>query len=275
MTADLHCHSTFSDGNHTPGELIQIALSKGLAGLSITDHDTVEGYPSFLAEAQKHQFRVISGVEFSCSHRGSPVHILGYSFQLAHPAIQQLTAFHKTRRIERNQEILIRLSKQGIRLSLEEIKELMPEMSSQIGRAHIAYALYKKGLVPNPQTVFEKWIGEKKPCYVESEHPTIEATLAALHAARGFAVIAHPHLIKKKSTLRSILAYPFDGIEARYAFFKPSANQRFLDLAQAHQLFVTGGSDFHGAIRPQNTLGSSTTDPTTFLMLEERFLNRH
>lgn len=272
MSIDLHCHSTYSDGTKTPQELVDLALNKGLIGLSITDHDTVDAYPAFLPYAKEKGLRVISGAEFSSNHHETPIHILGYSFQLNHPKINALSQFHKKRRVERNGEILQKLSKIGVQLTLDEIAEILPHMSHQIGRAHIAYALFKKGIIESPQEAFSKWIGEGKPCYAPSVTPSIEETIAILHEAGGFAVVAHPHLIKKKGVLRAILEFPFDGLEGRYALFQPYANQRFIDMAKHRNLFITGGSDFHGEIRSHNPLGASTTDEAVFQLLENRFL---
>lgn len=264
MTIDLHCHSTFSDGTKTPEELVALALKKGLTGLSITDHDTVDAYPRFIKCAKENGLRFISGVEFSSMHQDTPIHILGYSFKLDHPAITTLAQFHKTRRVERNSLIMEKLTKVGLPISLQEIEETLPHMSHQIGRAHIAYTLFKKGMIESPQEVFSKWIGEGKPCYVPSETPTVEKTVETIHEAGGFAVVAHPHLIKKRGVLKKILEFPFDGIEARYGNFLPTANQRFIDMAINRKLFITGGSDFHGEIRPHNHLGDSTTDEEVF-----------
>lgn len=272
MSADLHCHSTFSDGTKTPEELIHIATSKNLTGLCITDHDTIDAYKTFLQAAKKHNLRVISGVEFSSNYNETPIHILGYSFKLDHPKITGLAHFHRKRRLERNEAIIQNLCKAGIEISLSEIEQILPHMSHQIGRAHIAYALFKKGTVESAQEVFHKWIGEGKPCYVESENPSIAETLDILHEAGGFAVVAHPHLIKKRGVLKKILEFPFDGLEGRYAQFAFNVNQRFIDMANYRNIFITGGSDFHGEIRPHNPLGAATTDASVFEMLESRFL---
>lgn len=271
MSADLHCHSTFSDGTATPTEVVKLALEKGLKGLSITDHDTVSAYPELIEATKGTSLKIISGVEFSSAHRDTPIHILGYSFKLDHPKIIELVNFHTTRRIERNQQILKNLNAHGLKISLEDIKETMPTMTHQIGRAHIAYTLFKRGIVPSTQMVFQKWIGEGRPCYANSNHPSIEETIRIIHEAGGFAVIAHPHLIKQKSVLKAILKMKFDGIEARYALFPPHANQRFFDIAKDYKLFTTGGSDFHGEIRLQNPLGASVTDEALFDFLEETF----
>lgn len=118
--ADLHCHTTCSDGTYAPRALIELALQKGLKGLSITDHDTLEAYQTALPLAQAHQFPLITGIEFSAVHNQQSVHVLGYSFPIPCPSLEEFCARHHLRRNERNQEILERLAQHGMPLSKED-----------------------------------------------------------------------------------------------------------------------------------------------------------
>lgn len=264
--ADLHCHSTCSDGTATPIELIQLAVEKGLQGLSITDHDSVNAYPIARAEAEKQGVRLISGVEFSATHKQQSVHILGYSFDLSHEAIRALCKLHFERRRDRNQQIVEKLKALG-----KPIDEQFSEGIETIGRPHIAKAMIDKGYVENYQEAFKLYLGEDKPAYSRGTTISIEETLAAIKSAGGVAIIAHPHLIQKPELLREILTMPFDGIECYYGNFMRDRCDRWLKIAKRRNWLATGGSDFHGQVKPNLSLGSSWIGPETFETLYARF----
>jgi 3',5'-nucleoside bisphosphate phosphatase len=270
--ADLHCHSTYSDGSQTPTELIELALQKGLQGLSITDHDTVDAYPSAFSIAQQKGLLLIPGIEFSSQFQQRSVHILGYSFDYSNPRLLELCQRHKQRRLERNLQILAKLKEEGFALDPED---LLKSGSSTIGRPHIAQALVKKGYLPDTATAFQKYLGDKKKCYVPGTSPTIEETLDTLHAAQGIAVLAHPHLYHSRTFVRQILTFPFDGLECEYANMTPAENRPWIALANDKQLLITGGSDFHGLMKPSIALGATTVNEALFKRLLQQFHSRH
>ncbi len=261
--ADLHCHSTCSDGNLDPVALVELAVSSQLQGLSITDHDTVAAYATALDASQ---IPLISGVEFSATHEGISVHILGYAFALKAPSIHELCQRHMLRRQERNREILDHLAKQRMPLTMEEVTR---ESRGAIGRPHIALAMVKRGYAPSVQDAFKRYIGDGRPCFAKGSPVSVEETLAAIHQAKGVAIIAHPHLIDNVALLRKLLEMPFEGIECYYARFPPESNAPWIDLAQKRGLLMTGGSDFHGAIKPNIPLGASWIGEETFRILLE------
>jgi predicted metal-dependent phosphoesterase TrpH len=260
--ADLHCHSTCSDGSCTPVELVQLAKKNSLQGLAITDHDTVAAYRQALPEAQKLEMRLIPGVEFSSHHQGQNVHILGYRFDPDHPAIQKLCHWHETRRKERCRAILERLSTLGHSLRFEDV--MAQTQSNLIGRPHIALAMVKKGIVGSVKEAFQTYLGDGKSAYVPGDSVTVEETLQTLHAAGGVAIIAHPHLIQNKSLVDALLARPFDGIEVYYGRFNADQNRPWAQIAAKRNWLITGGSDFHGSIKPELPLGASWVDKEHF-----------
>lgn len=262
--ADLHCHSNYSDGADSPEELIRLAIEKGLSGLSITDHDTIAAYDTALEAAKKLNFPLLGGVEFSASYRQDPVHILGYAFNLNHEAIHTLCQKHTLRRQKRIEKMLGKLKKLGIEIELKG-KE------GSYGRPHIALELMNQGIVSSIQEAFERYLGEGRPAYDPGELISVEETLETIHRAQGKAVIAHPHLIKKSSTRRAILKLPFDGIECYYARFPLSQEQQWLEIAKQKNWLITGGSDYHGANKPQSILGSSWVGEETFDLLYSHF----
>lgn len=260
--ADLHCHSIFSDGTYSPEELIKKALEIGLKGLSITDHDTVEAYQIATPLARELGLKLLSGVEFSTVLFGVSVHILGYGFQLDHPALLSLCERHAKRRKERNQSILENLTKLGMPLEWKDITPVGKHAT--IGRPHIAQALVNKGFAENISDAFKKYLAEGKPAFSKGEPFSVEETLDILRQAKGKAIIAHPHLIEDKEILRRLLKMNFDGIEGYYANFQKNQNSRWLLVAEKKGWLITGGSDFHGEVKPQISLGASWVGEETF-----------
>jgi len=275
--ADLHCHTTCSDGTVTPQQIIQLALDRGLQGLSITDHDTIAAYKEAIPAAQANNLPLISGIELSAVHRETSVHILAYSFSLASSAIEKFCQRHHYRREMRNQAVLDLLATQGMPLLPEDFPpDLLSSLSNRsIGRPHIAWAMVKKGYVLSIQQAFHEYIGEGKPCYAPGIPFSVEETLEIIHQAKGLAIIAHPHLIEKVGILRDLLEMNFDGIEGYYARFPPSANERWLKVGARKGWLVTGGSDFHGEIKPSISLGNSWVNQETFNILLQHFQNNH
>jgi 3',5'-nucleoside bisphosphate phosphatase len=273
--ADLHCHSTCSDGTSTPQEVVQLAKSIGLSGLSITDHDTIDAYTEAMPAAKEAGIELIPGVEFSCTHDGSSVHIIAYAFPLENKLIQDFCLKHKESRTKRNKEILRLLNLQKIAISEEDVMAVISSNQSQerrvIGRPHIALAMMKKGYVSTIKEAFQKYLGEGKSCYASRNSFPVEDTIKLIHEAKGLAVIAHPHLINDTAVLKALLAMPFDGLECYYARFNADVSKRWLKIAEHRNWFVTGGSDYHGDIKPNNPLGSSWIDNERFEILRQHF----
>ena len=261
--ADLHCHSTASDGTYSPEDLVRLAAEIGLNGLSITDHDTIDAYARAIPIAQQLNIPLLTGIEFSTVLLGKSVHLLGYGFQLDNPAITALCIKHKKRRDERNLQILDNLKKLGLPVDLHHGE-------SSIGRPHIAQAMVEKGYVNSVQEAFKKYLAEGKPAYAKGELITVQETIDTIHSAHGIAVIAHPHLIDEPYLTRNLQEFNFDGIECFYAKFSSEQNRRWLDLAAKKDWLITGGSDFHGSIKPNIPLGASWIDKNNW----ERILCR-
>lgn len=269
--ADLHCHSTCSDGTATPQEIIELACQKGLQGLSITDHDTIEAYKEAIPIAKAKGLPLVSGVEFSAVHKETSVHILAYSFPLHSPLILDFCHKHYQRRLLRNQAILDRLTAHGMPLTLEDVHPRALVSQVSMGRPHIALAMLKKGYVTTIQQAFHDYIGEGKSCYEPGHTFSVEETLDLIHCAKGLAVIAHPHLVENIGIIRDLLTMKFDGIEGYYARFPKSKQERWVKIGQHRGWLVTGGSDFHGTIKPTLPLGSSWVGEETFNVLLEHF----
>lgn len=260
--ADMHTHSSCSDGSLTPKELVLFAKEKGLKGLSITDHDTIDAYQEAYPVAKECGISLVHGVEFSCAHRGVSVHLLGYAFSLTHPALLSLSEAHIERRRLRNTAVLERLKEAGMPLEEGEIVG-----SHRPGRPHIAQAMVKRGYVDSVEQAFHRYLGDGKPCYVQGKSFSVEESIEVIREAGGFAVIAHPHLMKDRRVLLDLLKMDVDGIECYYARFPPAKNAPWVKIATKKKWLMTGGSDFHGPIKQQNMLGSSWVSQETFNLL--------
>lgn len=267
--ADMHMHSTCSDGLLNPFELLDKAAEIGLSGLSITDHDTVDAYTKelFLAASNK-GLLLCPGVEFSCQLNGMNIHILGYDFNINDPNLLALCERHQVRRRDRNRRILKKLRTKGILIEEEELESF--QEAGVIGRPHIASLMIKKGFVATIKQAFNQFLGDGRSCFDPGESFSIDETVKILRAAKGKAFIAHPHLVKKGRTLKELLKKNFDGLECYYGIFSRKDNQKWLDLAHQKQWLISGGSDFHGDSKPYNRLGSSFVDEETFFKIYTR-----
>jgi len=273
FAADLHCHSTCSDGTSTPESIIDLAIERGLQGLAITDHDTVDAYKRAIPYAEDKPLRLITGVEFSAGLNETTVHILGYSFPHEHPIILNFCSRHEERRRNRNQAILDLLVKHQMPVDEHDLRRPIHGFTPySIGRPHIAQQMVKRGYVKDIKEAFSKYIGDNKPCYVPGDYFSVGDTIDIIHQAGGIAVLAHPHLIDRKKIVTELMECEFDGIETFYAHFPRDRCSKWVDKAEQNNWLKTGGSDYHGSVKPHNHLGSSWTPEETFDYLESVYI---
>lgn len=268
--ADLHCHTTFSDGSSTPEELILLAKASGLSAISITDHDTILAYESAIPIAKKAGIILGVGAEFSCAFEGMNVHILGYDFDLENVRIQQFCEEHKKRRKERNRRILSKLSKALMPIPEEELEKLGGDGNTTLGRPHIAFLLMKYGYVLSIQEAFNRFLGDDKSCYDPGETFSASETLEVIHLAGGKGFLAHPHFLSDGAKAIKLLDLSFDGIECHYSKCLPQQEKRWVKMAEKKGLIISGGSDYHGSIKSNITLGCSWVDEVTFYRIFQR-----
>ena len=265
--ADLHCHTTCSDGSDEPFELLRKAKGSSLQGLSITDHDTADAYtPELFALAEELNLRLLPGVEISSELEGVPVHILAYGYDLDSVLFAAFLKEIRKRRMERNREILKKLAEKKMPLEEEELAKLK---TKTLGRPHIAAMMMKKGYVSSMQNAFEYYLKDGASCYAPGFKYTPQEVIDQIHLGGGKAILAHPHFYKKKAYLKKILSCTFDGIECYYAALHKELEIPWLKLAKERGWIATGGSDYHGSIK-NNSLGSSWVGEETFNMLLQR-----
>ena len=260
---DLHTHSTFSDGSCTPAEILQLAAENELAAVALTDHDTTAGISDFLENARQFpNLHAVPGVELSTRYGARELHIVGLFIDPASPVLQEYLAVEQSRRIKRNRDMKIKLALLGYPLNDDEPAFLAAGgMEGNIGRPHFAQALVEKYGFPDLRTVFEKLLGNRKAAYIPRENASPREAIAAIHAAGGIAVWAHPVYRDRnerayvRRVARKLSALGLDGIEGYYSLFGPPETQLVTEVAAQFDLAISGGSDFHGSRSPNINLG--------------------
>lgn len=265
---DLHCHSTCSDGTCSPEELAE--MGRGFSVFAITDHDNCDGGARFL-EASRGQSGVrLAGIELSLeSDEGyGEFHMLGLGIDTADEGMARFLEDIRRGRDDRNERMVAKLCELGMPLTMEEVVAVSG--GEVIARPHVASAMMKRGYVGSIAEAFAKVIGPGCPAYCSRFHPRPEAAIAAIHAAGGVAVMAHPRSwTRDPSMLRSGLAKlkdaGLDGIEAVYQANTPDETIDHLRAAKELGLAVSAGSDFHGEHKPTITLGMNVEREDEFI----------
>ncbi len=264
--ADIHCHTHCSDGSDEPLALLRLAKQAGLQGLSITDHDTIDAYtPALFEEAKRLNIRLLPGIEVSSEQEGLSIHVLGYGYDLNDAEFPAFLAQMQKRRGERNRAILKKLAARNMPISEEELKAFATHRT--IGRPHIAHLMVQKGYVQTTKDAFDFYLREGGLCYAPGIKYQPHEVIDEIHKAKGKAVLAHPHFFKKGSFLRKLLSLPFDGIECYYGKLAKALERPWLALAKERGFIATGGSDYHGALKPHISLGCSWINEHTFELL--------
>lgn len=259
---DLHTHSTYSDGTFSVEELIDRAHEKGLAAIALTDHDTVDGIDEAIeyASAQYPDLEVIPGVELSTECEGREVHIVGlYIDNHDDEFVSGLKDFIDSRTI-RNKKMCKKLTEEaGIPISYEELTKEFPD--TVITRAHYAKFMVDRGYVKSRAEVFDRYIGDHCPYYVGREKITPEDAIRSILKAKGVPVFAHPILCRfgddrLDAFVGKLKEAGLVGIEAIYSTYELRDERQIKELAKKYDLLVSGGSDFHGANKPDIDLGT-------------------
>jgi predicted metal-dependent phosphoesterase TrpH len=263
---DLHAHTTASDGEHSPTELVEKAVKIGLAALAVTDHDTTDGVAEALATGEKLGLEVVPGIELSAEPPHTPTasrsqcHILGLFIDPASaPLLKRLEEVIRNRNL-RNARIIERIQKElDWKITLEEVEAAAG--GDVVARPHFARVMVDKGYVQSVKEAFDLSLGKGGKAYVDRDRLTAEEAIQLIHSAGGVAVLAHPNNLKMdeqdtEHEIRRLQSLGLDGIEARYNLHTPGENSRYLALADRLNLVTSGGSDFHGlSVKPTVHLG--------------------
>lgn len=274
--ADLHTHTTASDGMFPPEVNVRLAKEAGLSAVAITDHDTLAGIPEALEAGRTYGMVVVPGVEISTAVEGKDIHILGYGIAHDDPLLQSRLLSQRNIRNRRNEVILARLAELGMTVTVEELELAAGKSSSSdgsVGRPHIAQVLVDKGYVTDIRDAFDRFLGEGKPANVSPSRITPIEAIGWIHEAGGKAIIAHPGLYDDDALVIALLEAGADGVEAFHSDHDAPSELQYEEWAKSRGKLVTGGSDFHGikdGIAFHGSIGGRSVDAAVVGQLLQR-----
>ena len=255
---DLHAHTTASDGTLTPTEVAELAVLTGLVAFAVTDHDTIDGLEEASAAAARLGIEFVPGIELAVTYPSGRFHMLGYLIDHQNPALSGRLQKLKDNRANRNHIMLRNIQALGIPLTLEEVEAVSG--GGQIGRPHMALAMVQRGITATTQEAFDRYLADGAAAHVPKDKISFEEGLDLIHAAGGLASLAHPDSLKLDDSrlaedLVRLKEAGLDGVECYYSQHNRARTDWLLQQAERCGLMVTGGSDFHGAPKPNVFLG--------------------
>ncbi|MGN6792939.1 MAG: PHP domain-containing protein [Streptosporangiaceae bacterium] len=272
MRADLHCHSSKSDGTRPPAEVVTRAAAAGLEAVALTDHDTVAGIVT-AAAALPAGLALISGMELSCRRDGHSVHLLGYLFDPGHAQLAAHTRAIRASRVERARAMVAKLNELGVPVTWEQVTGIAGD--GVIGRPHIARAMIEAGVVRSVDEAFtRKWIGPGGRAHVRRYALDPADAITLVHDAGGVTVLAHPYAITRgwmvpDDLIAELARAGLDGVEVAHPDHDAAQRDQLLTVARRLGLAATGGSDDHGELTGDR-IGCEVTGPDDLDMLLAR-----
>ena len=261
--ADLHLHTTRSDGSCHPPELVKMAVEADLKAISVADHDSVQAIEATRKLCEEFDIHLVPGVELTAYSRGESrsgeyeLHLLGYFIDETDPYFLQALADLKRIRVERIEKMVTRLRELGLDLSAEDVFQHVDDGSA--GRVHVAQELVRREVVSDIKEAFNRYLAEDKPAYVAKKRLTPAEAIHLIHEAGGVAVLAHPGAGPSlREKLEELEEAGLDGIEVHYPGHSAEQEAYWLDAARKLDLVVTGGSDFHGEAKPHIRVAQET-----------------
>ncbi|HGX93252.1 MAG TPA: PHP domain-containing protein [Candidatus Tenderia sp.] len=261
---DLHSHSTASDGELTPTELVEYALECGVDVLALTDHDDTSGFQEAARAAQKGDIELIAGVEISTTWNKRLVHIVGLNIDPSAPALQAGLENLRGQRMERGARMAERLEKRGIPDALAGARQF--SNGNILSRTHFARYLVEAGYVKNVNDAFKRHLGDGKPAYVASDWAELDEVVGWINAAGGVAVIAHPARYKLSATRLRLLIEDFKacggvGLEVVSGSQDKKDTRNMAEYARRYGLHASVGSDYHGPAQSWSGMGKQPPLP--------------
>ncbi|WP_415715411.1 PHP domain-containing protein [Maridesulfovibrio sp.] len=257
---DLHTHSTASDGTFSPAELVRAAKKAGLTAIALTDHDTMEGLPEALETGVKAGVEVIPGCELSVESRVGVLHIVGLWVDPYSERLKRVFEQVRNRRVERNEIVVSNLQKLGFDITMEEVQG---QAAGTIGRPHMARVMLQKGYVKSFDEAFDGYLGKKGKAYSPKDNISAEYAFDLLHSTEATPILAHPFLLSSdedvlEQEVARLKEMGLHGIEVYYSSHTNNMTDRIKRLARKYELLPSGGSDFHGYVKPDIQLGKGT-----------------
>jgi 3',5'-nucleoside bisphosphate phosphatase len=269
---DLHAHTTRSDGTFTPAELVQLALSRGLSVLGVTDHDTTDGLEEAEKAAAGSSLEIVPGVELSAMYEGSSVHVLCYWMDRSDPALEAELERLRLDRFRRGERMVEKLQELGYPVSFDRVREIAA--GGNVVRPHVAQALVEAGVVATEEDAFTEELiadGGRADVPKHALHPL--AALDLIRGAGGVCVLAHPgmwaeQLYVPDDLIRAMAERGMAGLEADHPDHTPEQRARYRAFAAELGIVATGSSDCHGLRYDPVRLGTVTTEPGQFAALQ-------
>jgi len=255
---DLHVHSNASDGSLTPSEVADEAIKMNLKAIALTDHDTIDGIPEILDYTKDKDIEIVPGIELSCYYNKREIHILGFYVDYENPELSKELATLKQAREGRNIKMVELMQKDGLNITMDKLLHGNPD--SVITRAHFARVLVEEGICKDKEVAFKKYIGIGCKYYLPKPEVTCETAMRILTTYSKGAFLAHPLLYHfGYAQIEELLMYLKDlglkGIEAYHSSNNSYESDKLRSLALKHNLMISGGSDFHGIIKPNIQMG--------------------
>lgn len=281
---DMHLHTTASDGSCSPSEVCQLAIDKGLAAIAITDHDTVDGVAEAISYAKRHNasltsgadsdgsgngsgfssssdrhITVVPGIEMSAVYHGVEIHILGFYMDYTDPKLISRLAAIKQARYDRNEAMCSRFRADGIDMTMERLQHGNPD--TVVTRAHFARILIADGICRDMNQAFKKYLGKKSKYYIPTPDIPAEEAMELINTYGKAAFVAHPLLYgfgykQIEEMLDELKSCGLAGLEVYHSSNNSYESGKLREIARAHGLLISGGSDFHGAAKPDISVGS-------------------
>jgi len=242
--ADLHLHTTSSDGTDTPTQIVRAAVDRGLQAIAITDHDVTSGLPEAVSAAKNYSLEIIPGVELNTNWCDKRIHLLGYFMDVEEGELHDKLEWLVACRLERARKMVEKLAEMAMPLDWDNVMKTAGP--GAICRPHMAWALVEAGHVKTLAEAFDRYIGRGRPAYVKRPLFPIEDAIRSIRNAGGAAVLAHPVLIGDDSCIPELAMAGLAGIEALHPYHSEEDEAHYKALADRHGLVWTGGSDYHG-----------------------------
>ncbi len=257
-TCDLHTHSSFSDGSLSPTQLVRLAEESGLSAIALTDHNTSKGLSEFMEAGKNSSVITVPGCEFSTDYRGNELHIVGlFLGEETWPEIEDYVELMHIAKRHSNRKLIEALRRDGYDVTYEEAAALTD--AEEFNRAHVARVLAAKGQVKSVKDAFENLLKDGAGYYTPPKRISAVTTVKFIKSYGGVAVLAHPFLNLDLDGLLAFLPEAkeagLDAIETIYTEFDEETTSRAVSLAERFGLKQSGGSDFHGAAKPDIFLG--------------------
>lgn len=258
LFADLHIHTTCSDGILSPEDVVKRASNIGLKAIAITDHDCVEAVNRALKASKNTGLEIIPGVEISSSNGDKEIHILGYFVDWQNKALTDALGRIRKNRVIRMKKMITLLRQKGVNVREEDV--IKSDNVTSIGRLNLARVMAKKKKVRNIKEAFDIYIGDNKPCYVKHKRLDYAKAIKIILKAGGVPVLAHPGTKGNESDIPVYVKAGLKGIEVFHSKHPVSVEKKYGKLADEYGLIKTGGSDCHGTPVKRILMGTVTVD---------------